>query len=147
MSVPVVATGGIADGRGIAAALALGASAVQVGTGFLRCPEAGLHPAWSEALGRAAPEETLVSRVFSGRPARSLATDYVRAATAPDAPTPAPYPVQRGSSRPPCGRRARGRGDLARLQAWAGQAAGLARAEPAAELVQSLWDDARRLLA
>ena len=146
VSVPVVATGGIADGRGIAAALALGASAVQVGTGFLRCPEAGLHPAWSEALGRAAPEETLVSRVFSGRPARSLATDYVRAAMAPDAPAPAPYPVQRGLT---AALRSKGQrhGDLARLQAWAGQAASLARAEPAAELVQSLWEDARRLLS
>ena len=94
--VPVVATGGIADGRGVAAALLLGASAAQVGTGFLRCPEAKLHPAWAEALGRTRPEGTRVSRVFSGRAGRSVATEYVQAATAPDAPAPAPYPVQRG---------------------------------------------------
>jgi nitronate monooxygenase len=93
---PVVATGGIADARGVAAALVIGASAVQVGTGFLRCPEARLHPAWAEAIGRAPPEGTIVSRVFSGRAGRSLATAYARAATAADAPTPAPYPVQRG---------------------------------------------------
>ncbi len=81
VSLPVVATGGIADGRGVAAALALGASAVQVGTAFLRSPEAGIHRAWAEALGRAAPEDTIVSRVFSGRAGRSLSTAYVRAAT------------------------------------------------------------------
>ena len=96
VDIPVVATGGIADARGVAAALALGASAAQIGTGFLRCPEAKLHPAWADALGRAAPEDTRISRVFSGRAGRSIATDYVRAATAADAPPPAPYPVQRG---------------------------------------------------
>ena len=95
--VPVVATGGIADGRGVAAALALGASAAQIGTGFLRCPEATIHPAWADALRTAAPEDTVVSRVFTGRAGRSLSTDYVRAATSPDAPRPAPYPVQRGT--------------------------------------------------
>ena len=86
--VPVVATGGIADGRGVAAALALGASAVQVGTAFLRCPEAKTHPAWADAIGRTRPEDTAVSRAFSGRAGRSIATDYVLAALAPDAPSP-----------------------------------------------------------
>jgi nitronate monooxygenase len=76
VELPVIATGGIADARGVAAALALGAAAVQIGTGFLRCPEAGISPAWAEAIGRAAPEATVLSRVFSGRAGRSLATDY-----------------------------------------------------------------------
>src|SRR5207237_10760920 len=92
--IPVVATGGLADGRGVAAALALGASAAQVGTGFLRAPEAGIPAGWAEALASAAPEDTLVSRAFSGRPGRSIATDYAKAAALPDAPSPAPYPVQ-----------------------------------------------------
>jgi len=71
----------------------IGASAAQIGTGFLRCPEAQIHPAWAAALAKTAPEETVVSRAFSGRAGRSIATDYVRAAIAPDAPAPAPYPV------------------------------------------------------
>lgn len=143
--VPVVATGGIADGRGVAAALLLGASAAQIGTGFLRTPEAKLHPAWADALARTAPEQTMVSRVFSGRPGRSIATGYARAATSPEAPPPAPYPVQRGLTSAMRGAAQR-EGDLDRMQAWAGQSAALARAEPAALLAQRLWDDARALL-
>lgn len=143
--IPVVATGGIADGRGVAAALALGASAVQVGTGFLRAPEAGIHAAWAEALAKAAPEDTVVSRVFSGRAGRSLATDYVRAAISSDAPRPAPYPVHRGLT---AAMRvaATKAGDVHRMQAWAGQSAGLARAEPARVILQRLWDDAVAIL-
>jgi nitronate monooxygenase len=141
----VVATGGIADARGIAAALLLGASAVQIGTGFLRCPEAAIHPGWAEALGGVAPEDTIVTRAFSGRAGRSIATAYARAATAPDAPAPAPYPVQRGLT---AAMRAEGQkdGDVDRMQVWAGQSAALARAEPAAALVQRLWEEAKALL-
>ena len=136
--IPVVATGGIGDTRGVQAALALGASAAQVGTAFLRCPEAALPPAWADALGRAAPEDTIVSRTFSGRAGRSLRTAYALAATAPGAPPPAPYPVQRGLT---AGMRADGvrADDLGRMQAWAGQSAGLARAEPARDVVARLW--------
>ncbi len=145
VNLPVVATGGIADSRGISAALMLGASAVQIGTGFLRCPEAGIHPAWAGALAHTLPEDTVVSRVFSGRAGRSIATKYVRAATAPGAPVPAPYPVQRGLTAP-MRAAADKEGDVERMQAWAGQAAALARAEPAAELVRRLWSGARDLL-
>jgi nitronate monooxygenase len=145
VSVPVVAAGGIGDGRGVAAALLLGASAAQIGTGFLRSPEAAIHPAWADALGRTSPEETMVSRTFSGRAGRSIATDYVRAATAAAAPAPAPYPVQRALT---AAMRSAGQasGDPHRMQVWAGQSAGLARAEPAAEVVRRLWDDARAAL-
>src|SRR5581483_72896 len=96
VDVPVVATGGIGDARGVAAALMLGASAVQIGSAFLRCPEAGNHPARAAALASVAPEDTIISSAFSGRPGRSVATDYVLAAIADGAPSPAPYPVQRG---------------------------------------------------
>jgi nitronate monooxygenase len=144
--VPVIAAGGVADARGIAAALLLGASAVQIGTAFLRCPESGIAAAWASALERAAPEDTLVSRVFSGRAGRSLATDYVRAALAPGAPAPAPYPVQRGLTAA-MRRAAAEANDLARMQAWAGQSASLGRSAPATQLVRELWAEARALLA
>jgi nitronate monooxygenase len=137
---PVVATGGIADARGIAAALTLGASAVQIGTGFLRCPEAQLPSAWSEALADLRPEGTTLTRAFSGRAGRAIATQYVVEAAASDAPEPAPYPVQRGLTGP-MRREAAQRNTLRNMQAWAGQAARLARSEPAARMIQRLWSE------
>jgi nitronate monooxygenase len=146
VKVPVVATGGIADGRGVAAALLLGASAAQIGTGFLRCPEAKIHPAWAAALATTLPEGTAISRAFSGRAGRSIATDYVRAATGSNAPMPAPYPVQRALTAAMREAAAKA-GDIQRMQAWAGQSAALARAEPAAAVISRIWHDAATLLS
>jgi nitronate monooxygenase len=142
---PVVATGGIADGRGAAAALILGASAVQIGTALLRCPEAKIAPAWADAIGRAAPEGTMVTRAFSGRSGRSLATAYVEAAAQKAAPPPAPYPVQRGLTAA-MREAAQKENDIDRIQAWAGQSAGLARAEPAGDVVRRIWAETQALL-
>lgn len=139
--VPVIAAGGIADGRGVAAALTLGASAVMVGTAFLRAPEAAILPAWADAIGRTAPEDTMLTRAYSGRAGRSIATDYVKA----EGPV-AAYPIQRGLS---AAMKEQGQkaGDVHRVQAWAGQSAALAKAEPAAVITERLWREAQALLA
>jgi nitronate monooxygenase len=143
--IPVVAAGGIMDGRGIAAALALGASAVQLGTAYLRCPEAAIHPAWAEAIGRTAPEDTVLTRAFSGRLARGIRNAVTEAFAGPDL-KPAPYPVQRAIMAP-VRADAEKANDPGRMQAWAGQGAAMARAEPADALTRRLWDEARGLLA
>jgi nitronate monooxygenase len=145
VKVPVVATGGIADARGVAACLVLGASAVQIGTGFLRAPEAGLPSAWSDAIGDALPENTMVTRAFSGRAGRSCRTPYAVAASMPDAPKPAPYPVQRGLTLAMRSAAAKSN-KFDGLQAWSGQAGWLAEARPAGDIAQDLWHGAQALL-
>jgi nitronate monooxygenase len=144
VNIPVVATGGIGDSRAVAAALILGASAVQIGTGLLRTPEAKLHPIYADRIARTEAHETMITRAFSGRPGRSVANAYVRASL--EGPSPAPYPIQRGLT---TGMRlaAQKEGDAERMQMWAGQAARFARAEPAGAVVQQLWDGALSLLA
>jgi nitronate monooxygenase len=145
VKIPVVATGGLADARGVAAALVLGASAAQIGTAFLRSPEAKIPRAWADALARTAPEDTMVSRVFSGRAGRSIVNDYARAATASQAPQPAPYPVQRALTAAMRAAATRA-GDIGRMQAWAGQSAAMARAEPAGVILNQVWNGATALL-
>jgi nitronate monooxygenase len=145
VKVPVIAAGGIADARGIAAALILGASAVQIGTGFLRSPEAKMHPAYADRLARTEAHEAILTRAFSGRPGRSAATAYVVAAQALNAPRPAPYPVQRGLTRA-MRDAAQKAGDADRMQLWAGQAAKLGRDQPAGTIVAELWQETSQLL-
>jgi nitronate monooxygenase len=145
VKVPVVAAGGIADSRGIAAALLLGASAATIGTGLLRSPEAKLPSVLADAIGRTLPEDTMLSRAFSGRLGRTIANAYARAASAPDAPPPAAYPVQRNLTQP-MREAATKADDIERMQTWAGQSAALAQAMPASDLVRELWSGAEALL-
>jgi nitronate monooxygenase len=144
LRVPIIAAGGVGDGRGMAAALALGASAVQVGTALLRTPEAAIDKDWSASLSDLAPEATVPTRAYSGRLGRAISTPYVRAWTEPHAPGPAPYPHQRRL----VAQWRRGTTDgLDRVNQWAGQGAALATTEPAAALVTQMWRDASTILA
>ena len=145
VDVPVVATGGIADDRDVAAALLLGASAVQIGTGLLRAPEAKIANVWANAIGRSRPEDTMGTRAYSGRLGRSIRTSYAVAAGLPGAPDPAPYPIQRNLTQA-MRDAATEAGDIDRIQAWAGQSTALARAAPASEIVIGLWEGARKVL-
>ncbi|MFP5023049.1 NAD(P)H-dependent flavin oxidoreductase [Pseudonocardia phyllosphaerae] len=144
LSVPVVAAGAIADGRALAAALTLGASAVQVGTALLRAPETGIDDDWAAALDGLAPEDTVTTRAYTGRLARAVPTGYIRAWASPDAPAPARYPEQR---RLVARYRAGEPGAVDRVNHWAGQAAARSRRAPAGEIVGSLWADAAGLLS
>ena len=145
VDVPVIATGGVSDARGIAAAFVLGASAVQVGTGLLRTDESSAAPAWREALARGTPEGTRLTRAFSGRWGRAVASRYVEAAAGREAPEPAPYPVQRALSAAMRAAATRD-DDVGRMQAWAGQSAALAGDGPAGTLVSRWWNEAAALL-
>ena len=145
VAVPVIAAGGIADARGVTAALILGASAVMIGTGLLRSQESQIHPAYAARLGKTEAHETIVTRAFTGRPGRAIATTYALAATAPNTPPPAPYPIQRALTHT-MREAAQKTGDTDRMQMWAGQSARLARTDPAGTIVQQLWDEASQLL-
>ena len=136
VDVPVIASGGIMDGRGIAAALALGASAVQMGTAFLTCDESGVPPAYKDAIAAARAHDTRVTRAFSGRPARGIANRFMTEVdAAPDAIL--PFPLQNDLTRPLRTAAARaGRPEF--LSLWAGQGLGLARRQPAAKLMAAL---------
>ena len=116
-----------------------------IGTAFLRCPEAVTHPAWAGALDGLEPQETTLTRAFTGRLGRAVATDFVKAANEPDAPPPAPYPVQRGLTAP-MKQAGTAAGDYHRMQVWAGQSAAMARAVPASKMVREVWESASALL-
>jgi nitronate monooxygenase len=137
---PLVATGGIADGAGVAAVLAGGATAAQVGTAFLLSPEAGTHQAHRAAL--AEDDRTALTRAFTGRQARGLLNRFLtdHAGEAPLA-----YPHVHHATAP-IRAAARERGDAGGFNLWAGQANALATARPAAEIVHALATDAAAAL-
>lgn len=136
VEVPVIAAGGIMDGRGIAAALVLGAQAAQLGTAFLCCPESGIHPGWKQAIRQARDDDTRVTRVFSGKYARGIVNSFMEAMRPLEREIP-DYPVQNALTGDM--RRAAAQQDrMDYMSLWAGQGAPMARALPAAELVATL---------
>jgi nitronate monooxygenase len=145
VKVPVIAAGGIADARGIVAALALGAAAVQIGTAYLFCPETMIPAVHRQALKEADADNTMVTNVFTGRPARGIVNRVMReigplSSLAPD------FPLAGGALAPLRAKaEAAGSGDFTNL--WSGQAARLARELPAGELTRILADEALARLA
>lgn len=145
VSVPLVAAGGIADGRGIVSALALGAEGVQVGTAFLACEESGASGAHRAALHSDAARATVQTRAFSGRLARGIRNRMLTELEGVQAELP-PYPVQNWLTSPV--RRAAAQANRSEfLGLWAGQNAPLARHRHASELVDFLVTDTERHLA
>src|SRR5215207_6931105 len=140
-SLPLVATGGIATGGAVAAVLCAGAQAAQIGTAFMRCPEAGTAPAQREALATRTP--TALTRAFTGRHARGLVNRFLREHSEA---APVAYPHIHHATAP---LRAAGRaaGDAEVLNLWAGQTHELARDLPAAELVAALVAEAEERLS
>jgi nitronate monooxygenase len=138
VKVPVIAAGGIADGRTVAAAFMLGASAVQLGTAFLRCDEAATPDALREALARADDAATVVSSVVSGRPARFIRNRLIDNLAPVE---PLPFPAQLGLTAPLFAT-----GDPALSPLFSGQSASLARAMPAGDLVRRLAAEAAERL-
>lgn len=134
--VPVIAAGGIMDGRGIAAALMLGASAVQLGTAFMTCSDSGAPAPWKRAIRGARDDQTRVSRVYSGRHARGVINDFMRRMTPSVDEIPA-YPIQNALTG--VIRRAAAQANRPEFMSlWAGQAAAMSRELSVAELVSTL---------
>jgi nitronate monooxygenase len=146
VTVPVIASGGIMDGRGIAAALALGASAVQLGTAFLTCDEAGVPEVYKKAILDAREDQTRLTRAFSGRPARGIVNRFMLEVERKDtADAILPFPLQNQLTRPLRNAAAKqGRAEF--LSLWAGQGVRLAQRQAAEILVEGLARETERVI-
>jgi nitronate monooxygenase len=144
--VPVIASGGIMDGRVIVAALALGASAAQMGTAFLTCHEAGVPEAYKQAILTAREDQTRVTRVFSGRPARGIVNRFMTEMESDEHDVILSFPLQNALTRPLRTAAARqGRAEF--LSLWAGQGVRLARRQSARELIARLAKEIDQTIA
>jgi nitronate monooxygenase len=136
VKVPVIAAGGIADGRGILAAFALGAAAVQIGTAYLHCPEAKISPLHRQALKGARDNDTAITNIFTGRPARAIVNRFVRE-VGPMSDVVPMFPLATAAVAPLRAKlETAGSADFSPL--WSSQAARLGRGLPAGELTKQL---------
>ena len=138
---PVIASGGLMDGRDVARAMGHGASAAALGTAFLPCPESGVPEPYRRAILAADGDATVVTRAFSGRPARGIENTFIRMLRGSEDAI-LPYPLQNALTRPMRNGSAQ-RGTPEFLSLWAGQGVARARQLPAAELVHRLVDEMR----
>lgn len=146
VTVPVIASGGIMDGRGLTAALALGASAVQIGTAFLTCHEAGVPEVYKKAILAAREHETRMTRAFSGRPARGLVNRFMTEVDRGDNPEAIlPFPLQNALTRPLRNAAAK-QGRAEYLSLWTGQGVRLARRQSAADLIARLANETETVI-
>jgi nitronate monooxygenase len=145
VSVPVIAAGGIADARGVAAAFILGASAVQIGTAFLHGPESKITPMHRAALASPDAVYTQFTRLFTGRAARGITNRLMREIGAMNPAAP-PFP-HAGTALAPLKAAAEAQGDPGFSSLWAGQASLLAKPGSAGERIESLMAAADQLLA
>lgn len=136
VSVPVIAAGGIMDGRGIAASFALGAAGAQLGTAFLTCTEAGTPNCYKQAILTTTAEKTTVTRAYSGRPARGIINQFMQDMVGHETAL-LPFPLQNELTRP-MRKAATALEDTRYMSLWAGQSAALARQLDAASLIQTL---------
>lgn len=141
---PVIAAGGIMNGRGIAASLILGAQAAQLGTAFLCCPESGIPAAWKQKLREARDDSTRLTRTFSGRHARGIVNEFMERMRPFEGDVPA-YPVQNALT----GEIRQAAAKLGRtefMSLWAGQGVSMSRSLPAGELVRTLVEELQAIL-
>ncbi|MFC0216370.1 NAD(P)H-dependent flavin oxidoreductase [Paenibacillus chartarius] len=141
--IPVIAAGGIMDGRGILAARMLGASAVSLGTAFLTAEESGIHPAYKEKLLQSKDGETVITSAFSGKPARGLKNRFIAEMAAHQHHVP-DYPVQNALTRDI--RQAAAKQNRTEFMSmWAGQGAPMSNRLPAEQIMQNLVSQVEKL--
>jgi len=145
VKVPVIAAGGVADARGILAAFALGAAAVQIGTAYLHCPEAQISPLHRQALKDTADNDTAITNVFTGRPARSIVNRFMRE-VGPMSDVAPKFPLA-AAALAPLRAKSEPAGSADFTPLWSGQSARLGRQLPAADLTRQLAADALKNLA
>ncbi|MGV2621956.1 UNVERIFIED_CONTAM: nitronate monooxygenase [Halobacillus marinus] len=136
VTIPVIAAGGIMDSRGVRAAMALGASGVQMGTAFVTCKESGAHPRHKEAILGARETETAVTASFSGKPARGIENAFIRRM---EGKPHLPYPLQNSLTKPIRSAAAQN-GDTRYMSLWSGQSPRLSDNRSAAEVIKSAME-------